>query len=134
MAIQIGTCSPVKGLTAVTPVSMPSLSASPTSFRARAAAIVSAFRQRTPGQKPFDLWSRIAAAPVRQAAIAQAAMKSAQGAAPAWLYCFAWQTPVLVNPRTLASEGLKQGDLVQIVSSWGQVEAPWSMRQSRVCR
>jgi molybdopterin-containing oxidoreductase family iron-sulfur binding subunit len=36
----------------------------------------------------------------------------------------AWQTPVLVNPRTLASEGLKQGDLVQIVSSWGQVEAP----------
>jgi molybdopterin-containing oxidoreductase family iron-sulfur binding subunit len=36
----------------------------------------------------------------------------------------AWQTPVLVNPRTLASEGLKQGDLVQIISSWGQVEAP----------
>ena len=36
----------------------------------------------------------------------------------------AWQTPVLVNPRTLSSEGLKQGDLVQIVSSWGQVEAP----------
>jgi molybdopterin-containing oxidoreductase family iron-sulfur binding subunit len=36
----------------------------------------------------------------------------------------AWQTPVLANPRTLASEGLKQGDLVQVVSSWGQVEAP----------
>ncbi len=36
----------------------------------------------------------------------------------------AWQTPVLVHPRTLESEGLKQGDLVQIVSSWGQVESP----------
>ncbi len=36
----------------------------------------------------------------------------------------AWQTPVLVHPRTLASEGLKQGDRVQIVSNWGQVEAP----------
>ena len=36
----------------------------------------------------------------------------------------AWQTPVLVHPSTLKSEGLKQGDLVQIVSSWGQVEAP----------
>ncbi|MGA8203143.1 MAG: carboxylesterase family protein [Woeseiaceae bacterium] len=65
------------------------------SYPGRGAAIVSAFRRRSPGQKPFDLWSRIAAAPVRQAAIAQAAMKSAQGAAPAWLYCFAWQTPVL---------------------------------------
>lgn len=36
----------------------------------------------------------------------------------------AWQTPVLVHPRTLASEGLKHGDLVQIVSNWGQVEVP----------
>ena len=36
----------------------------------------------------------------------------------------AWQAPVLVNPRTLETEGLKQGDRVQIVSNWGQVEAP----------
>jgi molybdopterin-containing oxidoreductase family iron-sulfur binding subunit len=36
----------------------------------------------------------------------------------------AWQTPVLAHPRTLESEGLKQGDRVQIVSDWGQVEAP----------
>lgn len=64
-------------------------------YPGRGASIVTAFRQRTPAQRPFDLWSRIATAPVRQAAIAQASIKSAQGAAPAWLYCFAWQTPVL---------------------------------------
>jgi para-nitrobenzyl esterase len=64
-------------------------------YPGRGAAIVSTFRGRTPGLKPFDLWSRIATAPVRQAAIAQASKKSALGAAPAWLYCFAWRTPVL---------------------------------------
>ena len=57
--------------------------------------IVAAFRRRTPGAKPVDIWSRIAAAPVRQSAVDQAAAKAALGAAPAYLYWFTWQTPIL---------------------------------------
>lgn len=61
----------------------------------RAAQIVAVFRERTPKAKPFDIWSRIAAAPVRAAAIEQCALKAAQNAAPAYLYWFTWQTPIL---------------------------------------
>jgi para-nitrobenzyl esterase len=61
----------------------------------KASTIIEAFRQRTPTATPFDLWSHIGAAPVRQAAIAQAAAKAAQGKASAYLYWFTWQTPVL---------------------------------------
>jgi para-nitrobenzyl esterase len=61
----------------------------------RAPQVLMAFRQRTPAASPFDLWSHIAAASVRQTAIAQASAKAALGGAPAFLYWFAWQTPVL---------------------------------------
>jgi molybdopterin-containing oxidoreductase family iron-sulfur binding subunit len=36
----------------------------------------------------------------------------------------AWQTPVLVHPETLKTENLKQGDLIQIQTEKGQIEAP----------
>jgi anaerobic selenocysteine-containing dehydrogenase/Fe-S-cluster-containing dehydrogenase component len=36
----------------------------------------------------------------------------------------AWQTPVLMHPKTLAARGLKQGDIVQIESRWGQLQMP----------
>jgi molybdopterin-containing oxidoreductase family iron-sulfur binding subunit len=36
----------------------------------------------------------------------------------------AWQTPVLMHPETLAARGLKQGDIVQIESRWGQLQMP----------
>jgi anaerobic selenocysteine-containing dehydrogenase/Fe-S-cluster-containing dehydrogenase component len=36
----------------------------------------------------------------------------------------AWHTPVLVHPETMAKNGLNQGDVVQIRSQWGQLEAP----------
>ncbi len=58
-------------------------------------AIVAAFRARTPNASPFDLWSRIASAQVRGNAIKQCTAKAALGKAPAYLYWFAWQTPVL---------------------------------------
>jgi para-nitrobenzyl esterase len=58
-------------------------------------AIVAAFRARTPGAKPFDLWSRIASAPIRQGAVRQATAKAALNKAPAYLYWFTWQTPIL---------------------------------------
>src|ERR1700729_3788716 len=61
----------------------------------KAASVVGAFRQRTPQAKPFDLWSRIAASGVRGSAIEQAKLKAAQGRAPAYLYWFTWQTPIL---------------------------------------
>jgi para-nitrobenzyl esterase len=64
-------------------------------FGANAAAIIEAFRTRTPRAKPFDLWSHIAASMVRESAIKQATAKSALNAAPAYLYWFTWQTPVL---------------------------------------
>lgn len=57
--------------------------------------ILAAFRQRTPKAKPFDLWSRIAASTVRENAIKQCRIKAAQGRAPAYLYWFTWQTPIL---------------------------------------
>ncbi len=63
--------------------------------RTEAAYPVAAFRKRTPEARPFDVWSRIATAPVRQAAVDQAAAKAALGGAPAWLYWFTWQTPIL---------------------------------------
>jgi para-nitrobenzyl esterase len=61
----------------------------------RTIGVIGAFRQRTPQAKPFDLWSRIAASGVRGSAIEQAKLKAAQGRAPAYLYWFSWQTPIL---------------------------------------
>jgi para-nitrobenzyl esterase len=61
----------------------------------KAAGIIDAFRTRTPRAKPFDLWSRIATAGWRSSAIEQAKLKAAQGRAPAYLYWFTWQTPIL---------------------------------------
>jgi para-nitrobenzyl esterase len=56
--------------------------------------VIAAFRARTPGITPADLFSRIATAPVRRAAVKQAAAKVALGKAPAYVYWFQWQTPV----------------------------------------
>jgi molybdopterin-containing oxidoreductase family iron-sulfur binding subunit len=36
----------------------------------------------------------------------------------------AWQTPVLMHPQALAKNGLAQGDVVEIRSKWGRLEAP----------
>ncbi|MGH9678206.1 MAG: carboxylesterase family protein, partial [Candidatus Acidiferrum sp.] len=61
----------------------------------KAEHILEVFRQGHPKEKPFDILSRIEAAPVRQGAVTQCELKAAQGAAPAYLYWFTWQTPVL---------------------------------------
>lgn len=66
-----------------------------TQFGERAPQVLAAFRQRTPNAKPFDLWSRIAASSVRQSALEQATTKAAAGGAPAYVYWFTWQTPIL---------------------------------------
>jgi para-nitrobenzyl esterase len=64
-------------------------------FGEQAPEVLAAFSKRTPAASPFDLWSHIAASSVREAAIAQATAKAALGGAPAYLYWFTWQTPVL---------------------------------------
>jgi para-nitrobenzyl esterase len=61
----------------------------------KASTVIAAFRDRTPQVKPFDLWSHIASAGVRESAIQQAKLKAAQGRAPAYLYWFTWKTPIL---------------------------------------
>jgi hypothetical protein len=64
-------------------------------YPGRGRAILAALQRRTPRARPFDIWSRVASAPVRQAAIAQARSKGALHQAPAYLYWFTWQTPIL---------------------------------------
>jgi len=64
-------------------------------YPGRGARVLTAFRRRAPSAKPFDIWSHIATAPVRQGAIRQAAAKAALNAAPAYLYWFTRQTPIL---------------------------------------
>jgi para-nitrobenzyl esterase len=61
----------------------------------KSAHVIEVFRQAHPGAKPFDILSLIFAAPVRQSAVTQAERKAALGAAPAYLYWFTWQTPIL---------------------------------------
>jgi para-nitrobenzyl esterase len=64
-------------------------------FPGKSDPIVAAFRKTYPDARPFELLSLISVASIRQSAIDQAALKAAQKAAPAFLYWFCWQTPVL---------------------------------------
>src|SRR5579871_4110205 len=64
-------------------------------YGAKTDRIIDAFQNAYPGAKPFDVMSIIFATQPRQNAITQAERKSAQKAAPAYLYLFTWQTPVL---------------------------------------
>ena len=70
-------------------------------YPGRGGSIVDAFRKRTPDAKPFDIFSRIASAPVRKAAIAQASAKARLNAAPAYLYWFT-RFPTVLDGRPRA--------------------------------
>lgn len=59
------------------------------------ARVVAAYRRAMPGAKAPDVFSRMSAAGQRHNAIVQATRKHALGAAPAFLYWFTWQTPIL---------------------------------------
>jgi molybdopterin-containing oxidoreductase family iron-sulfur binding subunit len=43
---------------------------------------------------------------------------------PAPLTRVAWHTPVMIHPETLAALKVKQGDVINIKSQWGNIEAP----------
>ena len=61
-----------------------------------ASRVIDAYRRAMPGSsKPPDVFSRMSAAGQRHNAITQATRKAALGAAPAFLYWFTWQTPIL---------------------------------------
>jgi para-nitrobenzyl esterase len=57
--------------------------------------ILQSFQQKYPKATPYELFSRISGMTARQNAVTQAERKAAQGAAPAYLYWFQWQTPIL---------------------------------------
>lgn len=70
-------------------------------FGDKADSVIAAAKSIYPNAIPFELWSVIAVSSVRGTALSQARLKAAQGAAPAYCYQFAWQTPVL-NGRPMA--------------------------------
>jgi para-nitrobenzyl esterase len=59
----------------------------------RAGMVVDAYRKQYPNVKPIELLSRMFS--VRTNAVTQAERKAALKAAPAYMYLFAWQTPIL---------------------------------------
>ena len=57
--------------------------------------LLDAMRRGHPGAKPCDLFAIWQSSGARLAAVRQASAKAAQAAAPAYVYLFAWNTPVL---------------------------------------
>jgi para-nitrobenzyl esterase len=57
--------------------------------------LLEAFRRGHPGAKACDLFALWCSSGAHPAAIRQALAKAEQGAAPVYLYRFAWNTPVL---------------------------------------
>jgi para-nitrobenzyl esterase len=72
-------------------------------YGGRAPAIVDSLRREYPWAKPFDILS-IASNGRRGASATLARRKAALGSAPAWVYLFGWQTPMLDGrPRAFHS-------------------------------
>lgn len=64
-------------------------------YPGRADQIIEAHRKAYPKAKWSEILSIALASQVRQNAVTQAERKAAQGGAPAYMYWFTWQTPVL---------------------------------------
>ena len=64
--------------------------------------VLEVFRRTYPGGKPVDLWNHIRLFEHRATVISEAVLKAAQNTAPAYLYLFAWKTPVFDGmPRSV---------------------------------
>jgi para-nitrobenzyl esterase len=61
----------------------------------QASTAIAAVKELYPDANPFQQWSVVAVANVRGAALDQATSKAAAGGAPAFVYYFTWQAPVL---------------------------------------
>jgi para-nitrobenzyl esterase len=64
-------------------------------YKTAAPDIIAAYRKEYPKDSPFGIWAAISAATARNNAITQAERKAAQNAAPAYMYLYAWRTPML---------------------------------------
>jgi para-nitrobenzyl esterase len=64
-------------------------------FKDRTEAVIAAYQKLYPKAKPFDVLSVAFAAESRQNCVTQAERKAALGGAPAFMFLFTWQTPVL---------------------------------------
>ncbi len=64
-------------------------------FSDRTEAVIAAYQKLYPKAKPFDVLSLAFAAGSRQNCVTQAERKAALGGAPAYMFWFTWQTPVL---------------------------------------
>ena len=64
-------------------------------YKEKAEDIVAAYRKEYPKDSPWNLWAAISAATARVNAVTQAERKAALRAAPAYMYLYAWPTPVL---------------------------------------
>src|SRR6185295_16105908 len=62
---------------------------------AKAPEILALFQRKFPKATPYEILSRITGITARTNVIAQASLKAEQRAAPAYVYWFQWQTPVL---------------------------------------
>jgi len=61
----------------------------------KAPALLEVLQRKYPKATPYELLSRSTGLTARMNVIAQAALKAKQGGAPAYVYWFHWQTPVL---------------------------------------
>jgi para-nitrobenzyl esterase len=61
----------------------------------KGARVLEAFRRGHRDAKPCDLFALWRSSGFRRAALRQASVKTAQGAAPVYVYLFAWNTPIL---------------------------------------
>jgi para-nitrobenzyl esterase len=64
-------------------------------YKEKGGDVVAAYRKEYPKASPFVVWGAISAAGQRMNAITQAEGKAAQGTAPAYMYLYAWPTPML---------------------------------------
>ena len=65
-------------------------------YKEKAGDILAAYRKEYPGESAFGLWAAISAGGLmRLNAVTQAERKAAQGGAPAYMYLYAWRTPML---------------------------------------
>jgi para-nitrobenzyl esterase len=62
---------------------------------AKAAEMIVLLQRKFPQASPYEILSRSTGMTPRMNAVAQATLKAAQRSAPAYLYWFQWQTPVL---------------------------------------
>ncbi len=78
----------------------------------------------SPVQKPVESELAFIAAPSIRFFDGRGANKPWLCEAPDPLTKVAWQSPVLIHPETLVKRGLVQGDVIQIETEWGSLEAP----------